>query len=389
MLQKNLLYGLGALMLILWAGQLVQAQSGAGKSLQKKACRDLWPVEQQNKWGYLDKTGQLIIPFKFDYATDFSEGLAAVEIKGKCGYIDKTGEFVIPPRFHWGYPFSEGLAVAVMRHFDQKGNITFNKFGYIDRSGKMVIQPQGVVSAKWLSNFSEGLACLRQNDKFGFIDKTGRQVIPPRYDDAFPFSEGLAAVTVAGKFGYIDRSGKMVIPPQFETVGPFSEGLAHIEAHGKQGYIDKSGKMVIKGEEFVEARGFAAGLAAARGKNGKYGFIDKTGNFVIPPQFHRVGDFSEGLAPVVPVKARGKVFKPGNLAYINHRGQLVIKSMSTIPDRPDWGERDLSYHRFCGGVARVGLGKKEGDPLYDAVGYINPAGKFIWPQVTPSKKGRQ
>ena len=380
MLKRNLLYLLGALMFILWAGQTVQTQSTPEIPLKKKTCGDLWPVEQHKKWGYIDKTGRVIIPYKYTYATNFSEGLAGVETKGgKFGYIDKTGKFVIPPRFYWGDPFSEGLAVAVIRHFDQKGNITFNKFGYIDRSGKMVIQPQDVVSAKWLSNFSEGLTCLMQNDKYGFIDKAGRQVIPPRYDEAHLFSEGLAAVVIEGKFGYIDRSGKMVIPPQFEDVGPFCEGMAHIESNGKQGYIDKSGKMVINGEEFVDARGFSEGLAAAKGKNDKYGYIDKTGKFVIQPQFHRVGDFSEGLAPVMPVKA----IWPGDLAYINQKGQIVIKSMSTFPNSSMKAKFDLHDYRFCGGVAWVSQGKKADE---DATAYINQEGKFVWPEVAPSKK---
>ena len=182
--------------------------------------------------------------------------------------------------------------------------------------------------------FSEGLVCVEQNDKFGYMDKAGKQVIPPRYDDAQPFSEGLAAVMIEGKYGYIDRSGKMVIPPQFEDAGPFSEGLAPSSSNGNQwGYIDKSGKLVINGEEFVLARGFSEGLAAVQGKNDKYGFIDKTGKFVIQPQFHRVGDFSEGLAAVKPVDADW----PGNLAYINQKGEIVIKSMSTLPNRPDEG----------------------------------------------------
>jgi hypothetical protein len=384
MLPKKLLYLLGGLMFILWAGQPLQAQSDAGKAPKEKTCGDLWPVLQHQKYGYIDKTGQLIIPFKFSYATDFSEGLAGVEINDKFGYINKIGKFVIPPRFLWGHAFSEGLAIAVIRRLDQEGRITYKKFGYIDRSGNMVIQPQGVESEKWLSNFSEGLACMMQEDKsgymkFGFIDKAGQQVIPPQYDDAFPFREGLAAVTVAGKFGYIDKSGKMVISPQFKTVGPFCEGLAYADADGNQGYIDKSGKMVIQGEEFVWARGFSEGLAAAQGKNDKYGFIDKTGKFVIQPQFDRVGDFSEGLAPVNPVGAGW----PGNLAYINQGGQIVIKSMSTVPDRPDKVEFDLRYYHFCGGVAQVSLGKNEDR---DAEGYINKEGKFIWPKVIPSQK---
>ena len=114
------------------------------------------------------------------------------------------------------------------------------------------------------------------------------------------------------------------------------------------------------------------------GKNDKYGYIDKTGTFVIQPQFDRGGDFSEGLAAVEPVSRPG----PGNLAYIDQKGQMVIKSMSTLPDRVDWQEFDLHYYRFCGGVARVDLGKK-GDS--DAEGYINNKGhgtpycfKAVW-----------
>lgn len=386
MLKKNLLYLLGALMFILWAGQPVQSQSTPEIPLKKRTCGDLWPVEQDNKWGYIDKTGRLIIPFKFDGAGNFSEGLAAVEIKEKTGYIDKTGKFVIPPRFISGFSFSEGLAVVVIRRIGQEGRTSFYKYGYIDRSGRVVIQPpQNPESLKWFAMaykglaFSEGLAYMEPG-KLGFIDKAGKQVIPPRYNDVQPFSEGLAVVMLEDKYGYIDRSGKMVIPLQFKDAGSFSEGLAVINSNENQwGYIDKSGKLVINGEEFSMARAFSEGLAAVKGKNDKYGFIDKTGKFVIQPQFHRVGDFSEGLAAVEPVDAGW----PGNLAYINQKGQIVIKSMSTVPNRPDRVEFDLHYYRFCGGVARVSQGKDEDR---DAEGYINKEGKFIWPEVAPSKK---
>lgn len=372
MLQRNLFYVLGALMLILWAGHPVLSQSDAEPSLKKKNCGDLWPVQQNKKWGYIDKTGKLIIPCKFGFAQNFSEGLAAVEIDGKCGYIDETGNLVIPPQFHWGHPFSEGLALVTVRELDEKGDVKSNQVGYIDRSGRMVIQPQGVERDKWASHFSEGLACVVIDGKYGFIDKTGRQVIPPQYEEAQLFYEGLAAVSIGNKYGFIDRSGKLIIPPLGESGGSFFEGLAHISVKGKLGYIDKTGRMVIQTKDFAELGSFSEGLAWVYGKNGKFGFIDKTGKLVIPLKFDRVSDFSEGLAPVVPVKHTGK---PGNLAYINKKGQIVIKGMSTIPDRPGGGERNIGYHAFCGGVARVGLGVED----RDAEGYINQDGKLIWP----------
>jgi hypothetical protein len=420
--KKSLLCVLVSLLVFL-TGQ-VQALVPGGSPVNEKNCPELWPVLQGKKWGYTDRAGRVVIPFKFDSADQFSEGLAAVGIKEKVGYIDKTGKLIIPPRFVSGFPFSGGLALAVLSDY-KTGVIYMVRLGYVDRAGKLVIRLKEPMDSKSLRilyqdgdlNCTEGMVRVEQKGKVGFVDKTGRQVIPPRYEeaglfseglaaveigdkygyldqsgklvipaqfnDAGPFREGLAAVKIGDKYGYIDRSGKVVISPQFSDAGLFSEGLALVSYNGNQGgYIDKSGKLVITGVDSSGARRFSGGLAAVRGKNDKYGFIDTTGKFVAQPQFFRVGDFSEGLAAVeLPDKGW-----PGNLAYINAKGEIVIQSMSTNPNSPSRVDWDLHNYRFCGGVALVSAGNEADE---DAEVYINQEGKIISPVVLPPKKQPQ
>jgi hypothetical protein len=60
------------------------------------------PIKQNRKWGFVDKTGQVVIAPQFDNAQHFSNGLASVFIKdGKSGLIDTSGRFV---RVSWGKP---------------------------------------------------------------------------------------------------------------------------------------------------------------------------------------------------------------------------------------------------------------------------------------------
>ena len=82
-----------------------------------------------DRYGYLDRHGREIIPFRFDSADSFQEGLAAVRIEGqKYGYIDRAGRWAIPPSFDEAGSFSGGVARV------KAGEMTLN----IDRQGNRV-----------------------------------------------------------------------------------------------------------------------------------------------------------------------------------------------------------------------------------------------------------
>lgn len=56
-----------------------------------------------------------LIEAQYEDAGQFNEGLAAVKKDGKWGYIDETGEMVIPFQYDKAYLFREGLALVGKR----------------------------------------------------------------------------------------------------------------------------------------------------------------------------------------------------------------------------------------------------------------------------------
>lgn len=98
-----------------------------------------------SRWGYVDRQGKLVIEHRFDEATDFSEGLAAVNFSNSCemdmsmeegsikprgnwGYIGKKGNTVIEPQFNSAHSFRNGIAFVIIGE----------DAGYIDTSGKLL-----------------------------------------------------------------------------------------------------------------------------------------------------------------------------------------------------------------------------------------------------------
>ena len=223
-------------------------------------------VPGERGFGYIDATGNMAIPQDDSHEAggQFHEGLATIKQGGKWGYIDKSGKMVIAPQFNEALRFSEGLASV------KSGD----KWGYIDKSGNMVIAPQYEMAYQ----HQEGLAAVKQGGRWGFIDNTGKMVMAPQFQDAYGFSEGLVDVKDGGKWGFIDKGGKMVVTAKYDAVHAHFEGLAGVKQGGKWGFIDKTGTMVIS-PQFDEAGRFSEGLAEVKvGK--KWGYIDKTGKYV-------------------------------------------------------------------------------------------------------------
>jgi len=240
----------------------------------------LAPAEENGKWGYIDRTRNVVIPFQFRYAGYFENGMARVALADKFFFIDKRGTRVTQ-EFDGAFDFHEGLAAV----------IADKNVGYIRPDGSFAL-PAQYHSASGI-DFSEGVAAVRVNGKVGFMDKYGNVVIEPKYDDVYPFSDGFAPVEMGDKWGYVDHLGNVAIPIKYDIGHMFSEGLASVSLNGKWGYIDTKGQFAIPAT-FDSAMPFCGGVAKvetfqkvgeSRGLRGgdlkgKHGVIDHSGNYV-------------------------------------------------------------------------------------------------------------
>ncbi len=267
----------------------------------------LFPILRNDKFGFVNREGKMVIEPRFDGANYFSEGLSCVKIGKKYGFIDKTGKFVIQPKYDLCLGFSDGIAMVQV--VQRKPVYSWKNF-FIDKSENTVLSPPFESFKSFFSSFSEGLALIKVDEKWGYMDKQGKAVIQPQFDSAGYFSEGLAHITLDGKPAYIDKSGKVVLKPKIDSHwGGFHEGLAAASVGKKWGFIDKKGRFVIQ-PQFESAGSFSEGLGTVQTENLKWGLIDKKGQIVISPKYDAIGAFIGGIAQV----------------YIGNTPQLINKS---------------------------------------------------------------
>lgn len=188
--------------------------------------------KKQPRYGFANIEGEKVIPPLYYDATYFSEGLAAVKgVENKWGYIDKTGTVIIPAVFDSARVFiNEHATVAVE-----------NKWGIIDMRGEYILEP------RFEDLIADGeLFITLSNNKWGWTDINGNWVIEPLFDKVMPFNGAeFAPVLVDGKWAFADKYGEIKIKRQFDEAYPFSKGLALVKIGEYYGFINNLGKYEI------------------------------------------------------------------------------------------------------------------------------------------------
>jgi hypothetical protein len=274
----------------------------------------LYPINENGQFGYINKLGSIVIKPQFEDGKDFKDGYAIIKISGKYGVIDSKGKIIVNPIYVDIQSFCEGLARIKMNGL----------YGFIDSKGQIKIKPQ----FEYAFDFFGGLAKIKISGKFGLINNKGEIICNPMFDEISEFHDGLAKVSYNYNYGYINQKGKIVIEPKFKSASNFSEGLALVSDSWNQvsgfGYIDKTGNFIMKPQFGSGTSEFKEGIACAR-LGEQYGYINKSGKFIIQPQFNFASPFFEGLAWVSYSENGGGIFATdAKFGCIDKTGKFII-----------------------------------------------------------------
>jgi hypothetical protein len=300
----------------------------------------------------------------------------------RYGFIDRTGKLVIPAQFQLVKPFRSGRAVVMVE--PHRPN-PYERWGVINREGELIVPP----TYADVGFFSDGRAVVSVADrtnkrKSGAIDLDGQVVVPLEYDSMMAFSDGLAPARRGGKAGFVDRNGAVVVPFQFAHARPFSTGLGRVfkGPNGESGFVDRTGALVIP-FDYDMVHEFSEGYAVATKRGQGYALVDTAGKAVALLQVKSIGQFSALPEPyqppiltplsdgLLPVTISGSQL----YGYVDKEGNVAIQP------------RFLQAYAFRDGHAVVKVTAEPGFGVQDAKelfsGLIDKAGQFVAPPVFP------
>jgi hypothetical protein len=327
--------------------------------------------KKEPPYGFVDDTGELVIPARFDQARSFHEGLCAVRVGAKWGYIDPSGAMVLEPQWKEALDFEHGFAfvkgkdhVAIDKrgepqaywrrpgtplacehpYVDTYGSTCGRRWHLLDGKDRILLsfdQAPYEVDAGLYCGYAasfghvlfdargkrtplpDGITSVGRFVDRSFLRRDGTQLEGP-WEGVKSFSGGLAPVKIKDKWGYIAATGALAIEPQFFDAQSFHEGVAVVE----EGYwvttmIDRTGRSLLDRRYAHVSPPDADGLVFVQNnfhdQRGVHvlqaGLVDATGETVLPMAYARLERATKGLY---------RACKDGKWGYIRLDGTEVI-----------------------------------------------------------------
>lgn len=295
----------------------------------------------------INEQGTVLTKRAYPYISNMNDGRAlfydsnpgqADGSVSRYGYLDASGNEVIPAQFASANDFQDGKAVVQIKD---------NEYALINRNGhRLATYPYAYVGP-----LGDGLLAFQKeaSGKYGYIDERGNIRIQPKFSSAFPFNNGQAIVNTAEDYksiyGVINTEGSFIIQPAYNDIRELGE---HRYALGQainpeQPYIgsvyaiaDTNGRRLT---EFLyrEVGNYKNGLASASDGRQTY-LLDLSGR---PAAGYPHVEGSGTLEVVAPDLI--KAYVDQRLSYVNRAGQIIWRQNTIVPLHPPYRVREEKY----------------------------------------------
>lgn len=270
----------------------------------------------------LIKTDGSPVSEKYAYISEPIEEKALFGMNGKVGFLDLTGQVLLPPTFDYytikgNSQYSQGMLAPF--NSEEKCALMNNRFE--------VITPYIYDSFK---KRAHNLIVARKGEYLGILDTLGNELTPFIYDRVGYNDNGFLPVEKDGKVGVIYKNGKQVIPftevrHTFRLDRSTKEpGLISVVIDEKRGLIDSTGREVLPfiyefiGDEYGVDLLHLVKKYKTFDSKAERGVADPKGNIILEPIYEEVKIFDKGI---ITMKDSMYYFfdLQGNLKLTSHR----------------------------------------------------------------------
>jgi|GEM_PF-3808723 len=157
---------------------------------------------KKDRYGYIDKMGNVRISPQYANAMDYSDNRAAVVITGRWAFIDENENIIAQPYYSDVYPFVNGAG-----RVKQNG-----KWNFVSKSGKEV-------NSAWYDEIVPtpyGKWYLYNKKRMGIADSSGLEIIVPRYEQIEDFGNGYYKVKRDNIIGVLNNKADFIIPFEYD-----------------------------------------------------------------------------------------------------------------------------------------------------------------------------
>lgn len=251
----------------------------------KKSCR----ITLVNRSG---KTVATLLPVNgkeiIKIAPKASDGLFLIKTEeNKYGFVNTSGKIVIEPKYEAATTFSDGYALAV----NKKNRII------IDKKGKKVGELKKDLYPVQEGGFKHGLmACQeKENYRYGFINTKGEYTrCPSKVKGIIDWnSDYFVFINEDFEYGCMDMNGDILIRAKYSDMAILPDGRLLARDTNKALIIDKDDKEILSWEDYslvepIDGRGFY--LLAKEGSHCV--FLNSKGQLATKEEFRNVVTFA-------------------------------------------------------------------------------------------------